>query len=195
VIQRRTAVAVAALAATLSMLAACGFEAPTVEDHEQASVQATDFTVGAVRLDDTSITAASAATTDGSAPQFYLVVTIVNGAKATNTLKSVTTTQGTITLAGAGTTNGTIALLPGVPVEIGVPAPGTGTPGTTLAVTASPAPQTGAFVPVTFSFTNGDVSPTIQVPVIPAGETTAATQPVPTATASVPTEVGDSADD
>jgi hypothetical protein len=190
VIQRRTAVAVAALAAGLSMLAACGFEAPSVEDHEQASVQATDFTFGALHIDDTSITAA---TTSGSTPQFYLVVTIVNDGKSRDTLTGVTTSQGTITLADAGTSGGSLTVLPGVPVEIGLPS--TATPGPTLAVTASPTPQTGAFVPVQFTFARAGQSATIQVPVIPAGETTTATQPVPTATASVPTEVGDSADD
>lgn len=188
-IQRRTAVGLA-FAACLSLLAACGFESPAVENTEQASVQATDFTVGALRVDDTSITAG---TTDTSAPTFYLVVTIVNVGKTSDTLTGVTSSQGTVTLAGTGTTGGQLTLPPGVPVEINVAS--TTSPGPTLTVTASPTPQPGAFVPVVFTFANAGASATVQVPVVPAGETTAATQPVPTATASVPTEVGDSADD
>jgi hypothetical protein len=78
-----------------------------------------------------------------------------------------------------------------VPVEIDVPSAG----GPTLSVAASPTPQTGGFVPVTFTFATAGPSTTIQVPVVPAGETTAPTQPLPTATATVPTQVGDTSSD
>jgi hypothetical protein len=187
VIQRR-AVAGIVLAIAMSMLAACGFESPAVEDHEQASVQASDFSVGALKLADTSIVEA---TTTSAAPQFYLVVTIVNDSSAPDTLASVTTTQGTITLGGTGATGGQLTLPPGVPVEIDVPSAG----GPTLSVAASPTPQTGAFVPVVFNFATAGPSATIQVPVVPVGETTGPTQPLPTGTASVPTTVGDTASD
>jgi len=187
VIQRRVVVGVV-FAAAMSMLAACGFESPAVEDHEQASVQATDFSVGSLRLADTSVVAA---TTSSAVPQFYVVVTIVNDSGANDTLTGVTTSQGTVTLGGTGAVNGQLPLPPGVPVKINVPSAG----GATLAVTASPTPQTGAYVPIVFDFAKAGPSQTVQVPVVPAGETTAATQPVPTQTASVPTEVGATAND
>lgn len=188
-IQRRAVVGIV-FAVSASLLAACGFESPDVESAEHASVQATDFTVGALRVEDTSITPI---TTDGSVPHFYLIVTIVNTGKTSDTLTGATTPDGTVTLGGAGTTGGQLALPPGVPVEIGVPSPGSTQP--TVSVAASSLPQAGAFLPVVFTFANAGASSTVQVPVVPAGETTAATQPVPTGVASPPTEVGDSAGD
>jgi hypothetical protein len=187
VIQRRAVVGIV-FAAAMSMLAACGFEAPAVEDHEQASVQATDFSVGALKLADTSIVEASASS---AVPRFYLVVTIVNDSSTADTLTGVTTSEGTVTIGGTGATSGQLTLPPGVPVEIDLPSAG----GPTLSVAASPTPQTGGFLPVIFTFKTAGPSTTIQVPVVPTGETTAPTQPLPTATASVPSQVGDTASD
>jgi hypothetical protein len=189
VIQRRAVVGIV-FAASLSMLAACGFEAPTVEDHEHASVQATDFTVGSVHVDDTSIVSV---TSGGSAPAFYLVATIVSDAKTNVALTGVTSSQGAVTMSGAGTAGGQLTIPPGVPVQIA--APPLSSPGPIFTVAASPLPQAGAFVPMTFSFSNGDKSQVVQVPFVPSGETTNPTQPVPTGTASVPIEVGQSSND
>lgn len=183
-IQRRACVGIAVAASAL-LLTACGFQSPDVESGEQASVQATDFAVGGVHLGDTSITAVTTAT---SAPHYYLIVTIVNDAKTTDTFTGATTPAGTLTLS-----DGPITLLPGVPVELAVPT--AGSTGPTMAIAASPLPQAGGYLPVVFSFANAGNSPTVQVPVVPAGETTAPTQAVPTATASVPTEVGATAND
>jgi hypothetical protein len=157
VIQRRALVGIV-FAASLSLLAACGFEAPAVEDHEHASVQATDFVVGQLRVEDTSIVAGQSRAT---ASQFYLVATIVNNGASNDTLTAVTMSA----------------------------------PGPILTVATQTVPQPGAFVPLVFTFAVAGSSTTIQAPVVPQGETTGPTQPVPTATASVPGVVGDSASD
>jgi hypothetical protein len=172
------------------MLAACGFEAPDVESSEQPSVQAADFVVGAIHIGDTSITAVSS---DATTPASYLIATLVNDSKTTDTLTAIKTTNGTLTLSGSGTAGGQLTLPPGVPVQI--EAPPLSSPGPIVTIATSPLPQAGGFLPVTFDFTNAGPSAVIDVPVVPPGETTAATQPVPTATASVPTEVGQTASD
>jgi copper(I)-binding protein len=183
VIQRRAVVGIV-FAVSASLLAACGFEAPDVESTEHNSVQATDFRVGAIRVADTSITPA---TVDGLTG-FYLIVTIVNDGSTSDTLTGATTPNGAVTLSVAG-----LPLLPGVPVEVGLPSADSTTP--TMTVVAASTPQAGDFVPIVLDFAKAGASPTAQVPVVPAGETTAATQPVPTATATVPTEVGATASD
>lgn len=188
-IQRRVVVGIV-LAAFVPLLSACGFEAPAIQNTEQASVQATDFHVGVIRVADTSITSV---TPSSGIPRFFLVVTIVNNGARDDTLTGVTTPQGTITLSGPGTTNGTIVVPPGVPVEIDTPSPSSFGP--VLSVSVSPQPIVGAFVPVVFRFATAGPSATVQVPVIPPGETTAPTQAIPTTQATAPAEVGDSAGD
>jgi hypothetical protein len=198
VIQRRAVVGIV-FAVTASLLTACGFESPDVEASEHASVQGADFSVGAIKLADTSIT--SVASADGS-PAFYLTVTIVNDGTTSDTLTGATTTGGTVTMSGPETLAGDIPVPPGVPIEVGAPASGAASPGTTTGLTqpamivaTTATPQVGGFLPIIFTFANAGPSATIDVPVVPAGETTAATQPVPNGTASVPSEVGPSADD
>jgi hypothetical protein len=183
VIQRRAAVAIV-VTLSAALLAGCGFESPDVESTEHNSVQATDFTLGSIKVDDTSITAV---TTSG-VPNFYLIVTLVNTGRTSDSLTGATSTQGALTIS-----SGQASLPPGLPVEFGLPVSGSSAP--TISVNTSPMPQTGGYVPIVFTFTDAGTSPTIQVPVVPAGETTNATQPVPTATASVPTEVGQTASD
>lgn len=181
------------IAVTISTLAACGFQAPVVQDQEHASVQATDFTVGALRVADTSITQATA---PGGTPQLYLIATIVNDGSTSDALTGVTPaagTSGSITLGGVGPIAGRLPIPPGVPVQIGVPS--ATSPGPTLTVAVSPPPQVGGFLAVTFTFAIAGSATAVQVPVVPAGETTAATQPVPTTPASIPTDVGESASD
>jgi hypothetical protein len=198
VIQRRAVVGIV-IAVTASLLTACGFESPDVEASEHASVQAADFSVGTIKLADTTVMS-----TSDTPPVYYLTATIVNDGTTRDQLTGATTTGGTVTLSGSGVSNGKLTLLPGVPVEIGaagiVAASSPGAPSQTtieptLVVTTTPAPQVGGFVPVVFTFANAGPSATVQVPVVPSGETTAPTQAVPTGTASVPPAVGPSADD
>lgn len=194
-IQRR-AVAGIVFAATMSMVAACGFQSPDVESGEHASIQATDFSVGVVRVRDAFITSDS---TTGASPTVYLVVTFVNG-DLTNgdALTSITTPLGAATMSGAGViasgaTGGALTLPPkGVPVEVGTAELSPNGP--TITIAAATAPPLGTFVPVKFTFASGS-SPTEQLPVVPPGETTQPTQPVPTAVATPPVPEGVSASD
>jgi hypothetical protein len=191
VIQRRAVVGVV-FAISVSLLAACGFQAPDVEATEHAAVQATDFHVGAIQLGGTSITSVTPAS---GIPRFFLQVTIVNDGNQSETLTKVEPAAGStgaITLSGPGTIGG-LAIPPGVPVMIEVPS--TSFFGPNLSVNVTPTPVVGAYVPVIFTFANQPPSQVVQVPVIPAGETTAPTQPVPTTQATAPAEVGDSASD
>jgi hypothetical protein len=185
----RRAVVGTVFVVSASLLTGCGLEAPAVEDTESPSVQAADFHVGAIEIDDTAITS----TTTNGVPHFWLQATFVNNGSAADTLSGATTSQGTLSISGGTGTAGGLTIPPGVPVEVVAPAPGSTAPSISAAI--SPSPTVGGFVPIVFTFTDAGTSPTIQVPVIPVGETTAATQAVPTATASVPTESGQSADD
>jgi hypothetical protein len=190
-VNHRRAVVGAMIAIAMSVVAACGFQAPAVQDDEHASVQATDFHVGTLTVSDTSITQVTAA--DGTS-QLYLTATIVNVGARADALTGLSTPGGSITLGGVGPVAGRLAIPPGVPVEIG--APSVTSPGPTAAIDVSPPPVVGGYLPVTFTFAiAGPMPGPVQVPVVPAGETTAPTQPVPTATASLPTQVGESASD
>jgi hypothetical protein len=196
VIQRRT-VAGIVVAATLSMLAGCGFESPDVESSEHASVQAADFSVGAVRVRDVFVT--STHPLSGAVAPVHLVVTFVNDGTTADALTGVTSSLGPATLSGTGVqavgATGSALILPprAMPVEVGDPKQ---TPnGPTITIAAATQPVVGTFVRVTFTFANAGSSSSEQVPVVPPGETTVPTQPVPTATASVPSEVGVSASD
>jgi hypothetical protein len=186
VIQRRAVVGLAVVA-TAALLAGCGFQSPAIEDTEHASVQATDYTFGTLRLGDTSITQS---TSDG---KLYLVVTIVNDGPTVDSLIAVSAPNATMTFGGTAPAGGPLALLPGVPVQIDQPS--TTAPGPTISIATTPVPQPGTYLSVTFTFATAGAAPPIQVPIVPAGETTAATQPVATTPPSIPTQVGETTND
>jgi hypothetical protein len=194
VIQRR-AVAGIVFAATLSLLAGCGFDSPDVEATEHASVQAADFTVGTVHVGDAFIAAPNPSQTVASAGS-NLVATFVNSGAITVSLTGVTSPLGATTMSGAGVApsgvSGSALALPPKSVLVNV---GSAASDPTITIATTSTPVVGGFVPVTFTFSNGQSSGVVQVPVVPPGETTAATQPVPTATASVPSPAGVRASD
>jgi hypothetical protein len=184
---RRTVIG-AVFAALLILIAGCGFESPDVSTTERADVQGGSLTTGAVVVRDAFITAATS-----TSPTMYLVVTFINNASTGDALTQVQSQNGTVTLGGQGVT-GTFLKLPSeVPVEIVDPL--LGTPGPTLTVSVFNPVGPGEFVPIVFHYSRAGQSQTLQVPIVPAGETTAPTQPVPTNQASVPTEPGESASD
>ena len=185
----RRAVVGTAFAASALLLTACGFQAPDVENTEHASVQAVDFTVGTVAIDDAAITS----TTSNGVPSFWLQATFVDTGSTSDTLTGATTPNGTVSISSGEAVGTSLTLPPGIPVVVVTPAAGAAGPSISLAM--SPSPQLGAYVPIVFTFTDAGTSGTVQVPVIPPGETTAATQPVPSGTASVPPVEGQSADD
>jgi hypothetical protein len=189
VIQRR-AVAGIVLAVSTSLVGACGFEAPDVTTHEHNSIQAADFSVGAVRVRAVAVTSLQTSATTATS---YLMVTFVNDGTTGDTLTGVRSPLGPITLSGDGVLDGALLLPPGVPVEIDQPLLSPGGPTATFAATTAPAE--GSFVPLSFSFRRAGSSPTEQVPVVPSTETTAPTMPVPDATASVPQPTGEPASD
>jgi hypothetical protein len=194
VIQRRL-VAGIVFGASLSMLAACGFEAPDVEASEHASVQAADFNVGVIHVGDAFIAAANPSQTVSSAG-VSLVATFVNDSNTAVSLTGVTSPLGAAALSGPGVTadgvNGAALTLPpkGVLLEVGSAASDP-----TITIAAKTAPVIGGFVPVTFTFSTGEASGVVQVPVVPTGETTATTVTVPTTQATAPTPTGVSASD
>jgi hypothetical protein len=184
VIQRRVLVGIV-VAASASMVGACGFDSPDVTTHEHNSVQAAEFKVGAVDVDDVSVT--TLPTTGMS----YLIVTLVNGGSSTDALTGITSSRGTIALTGAGVSGvgGTsLALPPGVPVTIDQPLLSPAGPTATLTTTTPPA--LGTYVPVQFTFATAGPSPTEQAPVVPPVETTAAATSVPTVIATPPPAPG-----
>jgi hypothetical protein len=189
VIQRR-AVAGIVLAASTSMVAACGFEAPDVTAHEHNSVQAADFSVGAVRVRAVAVTSLQ---TSETATTSYLLVTLVNDGTATDTLTGVTSSLGPVTLTGAGVLGGALTLPPGVPVEVDQPLLSPGGP--TAAFTTTATPAAGTFVPVSFTFETAGTSPTEQAPVVPSTETTAPTVAITQSPAAGPTASGERASD
>jgi hypothetical protein len=198
VIQRRL-VAGIVFGAILSMLAACGFESPDVEATEHASVQAADFSVGVVRVGDAFITSTTP-NGPGAVTTVNLVATLVNESNQVVSLTAVTTPLGAATMSGAGVTadgvNGAeLALAPkGVLTEVGIGAASVAT-GPTITIAAGAPPVVGGFVPVTFTFSTGEASGVVQVPVVPPGETTATTVTLPTTQATAPTPSGVSASD
>jgi hypothetical protein len=202
VIQRRLVVGIVAVAA-FSMLAACGFQSPDVEATEHASVQAADFTVGSVDVGDAFVTSVSGGAGGGSS--LFVSATFVNNAlTTTSTLTGVTTPLGTATInsAAGNVIGGALALPPkGVPVVVEAGAPsalsGQSTQSTvpTITIETTTTPALGTYVPARFTFSGGESSPVIQLPVVPPGETTSATQPLPTGVATPPIEPGVSASD
>ncbi|HTW21261.1 MAG TPA: hypothetical protein VME70_13740 [Mycobacteriales bacterium] len=185
----RRAVVATVFVVSAATLSACGFEAPAIETTEKPSIQAVDVKVAAVDVDDTAITT----TTVNGVPHYWLQATFVNNGRTSDTLTRVTTTSGTMTINPAATAGSTgasqppaagVVLPPGIPVEIGSPVPGATGPSVSAAL--SPPPQVGDYVTVVLTFAQAGTSARIQVPLIPAGETTNPTQPLPTGTASVP---------
>jgi hypothetical protein len=189
VIQRR-AIAGLALAASCTMLAACGFQAPDVTNTEHSEVQGTSFAVGAVRIDAAFVTPVP---TSETATPLYLVVTFVNDGSKADTLTGATSSVGSVSITGPGTTLGQLRLPPGVPVQVEDPA--LNVPGPTMTIAAATTPALGSFVKVSFTFANSGTSSTVQVPVVPAGETEAPTVDVSTSPATPPPVSGDSAND
>jgi copper(I)-binding protein len=164
VIQRRAALGIV-LAASTFALAACGFEAPDVTQHENSEVQGTSLTIGAVRV--RAVFATPVETSETATP-LYVVVTFVNDAKTPDTLTSATSPLGPVTLSGGAASNGQLTLPPGVPVQVVDPA--LLTPGPTMTVGVKTSPPVGSYVPITFTFTNAGTTATIQAPIVPAGE-------------------------
>jgi hypothetical protein len=180
VIQRRALVGIV-VAASASMAGACGFDSPDFTTHEHNSVQAAEFEVGAVHVGDASIT------TLPSTGKSYLIVTLINEGRSTDSVTGIASSSGTIALTGAGVSGvgGTsLPLPPGVQVSIDQPL--LSPAGPTATFTATTPPALGTFVPVQFTFATAGASPTEQVPVVPPDETTAATASVPTGIATPP---------
>jgi hypothetical protein len=198
VIQRRAVVA--SLAASIALLAGCGFQAPDVTASEHNSIQGHDFQVGGMRVRAASITTfgATPATTSPvltSKPTTYLTFTLVNNGVTADTLTGITTPLGTVTLAGAGVFGGSLTVPPhGVPVSVSPPAFG-GPGGTTATVAATTPPGPGTSAQVQLTFATAGTSPTEIVPVVPATASTAVTSPVPTGVATPPVESGEPASD
>jgi hypothetical protein len=199
VIQRR-AVAGIALAASTTMLAACGFQAPAVTNIEHSEVQGTSFAVGAVKIRAAFITSVPASALGdapvGAAPTTptALVVTFVNDTNTADTLTGASSSLGPVSLAGPGASGGQLTI-PRLGVPVQVVDPNLGTPGPTLTIAAKAAPVLGTFVRVNFTFANAGTSATVQVPVVPPGETEQATTQITGVPATPPPDPGDSTTD
>lgn len=187
--QRRVAVGiVCALSATV--LSACGFDAPAVTEHEHSSIQGTNLEFGLIAIRAAYVAPPVALVGAGSSP--YLVVTFVNNGKLPDTFTGATTSIGTVTVSGPGTLAGRLKLLPGVPAIINDPAINANGP--IAAISTSTVPAAGTYVRITFNFSTGS-SRTVQVPVVPPGQTTNVFTPLPDTPAPVPTQVGDTTND
>ena len=171
-----------ALGLALPVLAGCGFDSKDETAIEHSQVQTADNHIGAIRIRNaylTSITDAGQPTT--GATQSYLVVTLINEGKTSDTFTGITTSLGTAALSA-----GPITLPPGVVVEISDPQIDPSAP--TLAVTGSN-PTVGTAVGVQFSFAAAGTTPTIQVPVVTPGEGLSPIQVIPTTQATVGTPI------
>jgi hypothetical protein len=193
VIQRRTMAGIAIAAGALT-LAGCGFQAPPVTNNEQNSAQSRDLNVGSIAIRNAYVTTSTAT---GGKPSTYIGATFVNSSTThADTLTGISTQSGSVTLAGGGGLGGGLEVPPrGVPVVLNEPvaASQAAGPSATLAATTTPAP--GRYVTVTFTFSGAGSSPAIRLPVVPDTATTAASSPVPTETATPPTESGEPASD
>ena len=188
-IQRR-AVAGIVFAALTSMVAGCGFEAPT-NTNEHNSVQAAEFVVGTMHVDAVAVTSLS---TGALHKTTYLMVTLVNDSNSSDTLTGITSSLGAVTLTGAGVVGSDLTVpAKGMPVEIVTPALNPAGPTATFSTTAAPA--LGTFVSVSFDFAKAGPSPTEQAPVVPPDETTAPTVKLPNTVAPQPSATGESAGD
>jgi hypothetical protein len=134
--------------------------------------------------------------TGAKPPVPYLVVTLVNDSPTADTLTGITSSLGAVTLTGAGVLGGTLRVpAKGVPISIDQPLLRPNGPSAAFQTAAATVPGPGTYVPVQLSFSVAGVSPTEQVPVVPATETTAVATPVPQVTATPPTQAGESASD
>jgi hypothetical protein len=179
------------------LLAACGFDSPAVTEHEKASIQASNFSVGKIRVRNTYVTTvpqAGFSTRTSTAGSSYLVVSLVNQGTQSDTLTGVTSPAGTVSLTGSGVFGGSLTVPPkGVPVVVNLPVESPNGPTATFTAASAAAPQLGTFVPMQFSFSGAGTSGTEPVPVVPPTGTTAATSPVPTTQATPPPQPGESA--
>lgn len=195
--QRRVVVGIAGAVATL-LLAACGFDSPAVTNHEKASIQGSDFSVGKIRVRNTYVTTVKdtgAGFATSSPGTSYLVVSLVNQGTKADSLTGVTSPAGSVALTGSGVFGGALAVPPhGVPVVVNLPLLSPHGPTATFTATST-TPQLGTYVPMQFSFSGAGTSGTESVPVIPPTGTTAATSPVPTDQATPPPQPGESAAD
>jgi hypothetical protein len=188
VIHRRVAVGVV-IAATCSLLGACGFQSPDVQSSEKSDVQGANLSELPVLIRNASITEVGA----GVTPPMYLYVTFVNKAPRADSLVRATAPNATLTLSGGTGILGRTLLLPTqLPVQIVNPELARGA---TMRVTATPAPQVGTFLPVTFTFANAGTTVPIDVPIVHPGATTEVFQPVPSETPSIPPQQGELATD
>ncbi|HTR68824.1 MAG TPA: hypothetical protein VMH41_01175 [Mycobacteriales bacterium] len=191
--QRRLAVAIVCVASAAS-LSACGFDSPAVTTTEHAEVQGSSFDVGLVKVRAAFVTEPVAASTSPDAVEApYLVVTFVNDGARTDRLTGVTTPIGTVTISGTGTAGGQLPLPPGVPVQFLDPF--ISSDGPLARINTSTAAPAGTSVRMTFAFANTGATATTQVPVVPPGETTAVTTPLPGTPAPVPTQVGETSNE
>jgi hypothetical protein len=178
------------------LLAACGFDSPAVTNHEKASIQGRDFSVGKIRVRDTYVTTVQDSGGFSTGPgTTYLVLSLVNQGTQSDSLTGVTSPTGSVSLTGSGVFGGSLTVPPnGVPVVVNLPVISPHGPTATFTPTSS-TPQLGMYVPMQFSFSGGGTSGTESVPVIPPTETTAATSPVPQTQATPPPQPGESASD
>jgi hypothetical protein len=202
--QRRAVLGFLLAVATAVPLTACGLEAQDETSREHSQVQAADFAVGGVQVRDAYLTYASttgAPVTTGTtttipapATTAFLVVSFVNDGTGPDALTGVDTPGATVTLGGT-TSGGALPLPKGVLVAVGAPGAGsTGGPTLSYPVTGSPAPV-GTSVPFRFTFAGAGSSPTIRVPVVPAGETTQPTRSLPSLPAPSPSATGERSND
>lgn len=185
-IQRRV-IAGLALAASTTMLAACGFDSPAATETEHSEVQGTSFTTGPIDISAAFVTPVPTPAGATTTP-LAIVVTFVNNGQA-DTLTSASSPLGPVSLVGPGTQSGALKLPAGVPVQVVDPDLGTSGPAMTIAATK--AAPVGTFVRLGFTFANAGKSATMQVPVVPRGETEQVTTRITGAPATPPVVTGD----
>lgn len=186
-ISRRPVIAVIVAAAAALSLSACGLETKDYTSKEKSQVQGAQFSVGAVDVRDAFLTYVV-----GSQTSPYLDVTFINDGKSPQTFSGVNVPNATAKLSGPGTTSG-LALPPGVVVQVSDPLLDPG--GVSLQVTPNGTPPAvGDTVPATFLFAGGQ-STTLDLPVVPPGETTQLYQQIPTNQAPEPSASGAPASD
>lgn len=185
VISRRPTIAAAVAAAAVLSLSACGLETKDYTEHEKSQVQGAQFSVGTVDVRDAFLTYIAGAMTSP-----YLEVTFVNDGPKPQAFLGVSIANATGQLSGSNPATG-LPLPPGVVVRVGDPLSNPG--GVSLQLTpAGTPPAIGTSVPVTFMFA-GAASTTLQLPVVPPGETTQPTQVIPTVQEPAPSESGEPA--
>jgi hypothetical protein len=188
-VNQRRAIAVIALTAGTMLLAACGFDAPAVTNTEHSEVQGASFAVGAVGIRAAFVTTPPAGFPKvGAGTPMALVVTFVNSANTPDTLTGATSSIGPVSFSGPGTAAGLSIPRIGVPVQLTDPNLGQG--GAQATIEAKATPALGTFVRVSFTFKNAGTSATVQVPVVPPGETEQATTRITGAPATPPAVTG-----